>query len=548
MNRDRIVKYGIFGIPIAILLFFLVIPVSVVIVQGLLEGPGSTFSEVISSPVTQKALTFTVTQSILSTLLALALGLPGAFLFSRLRFRGKSILKALIIVPFVLPPIVVVVGFLQIFGSGGILDQVAMTILNQQDSVLNLANGIEGIILAHAFYNIPLFILMISASLEQLNPEIEDVAEVLGVSPFGKLRRIIFPHIRAAVISASILTFLFCFMSFPIVLALGEGKFATIEVLIWYAFGFFDYGEMSSLALIQILITLVLAYSYLKTSGRSEQSKSSKSTIRTKAFSETKTLHKLLILGYICILGILILGPMISIVRAAVYDPFVGDYTLRGFTNLLNPRVGGGFVPFINSIYYAGLATLFAVFLGIPLAYAQHSKSRTMPTLTSMMILLPLGISSITMAYGLMLVIAVPTGLSINPWPLIVIAQTIIGIPFSAKAIEIALRKIDPAVLMQADSLGASRLQKLFFVELPLLAPGILVGAVFAFAMAIGEMSATIFLAREINFTLAVTIYRDLTVRKFVEAGASSLMLIIICFVAFLVIERFSEDGYGGTV
>jgi ABC-type Fe3+ transport system permease subunit len=152
------------------------------------------------------------------------------------------------------------------------------------------------------------------------------------------------------------------------------------------------------------------------------------------------------------------------------------------------------------------------------------------------------------MAYGLMLYVVVPLGLSINPWPAIVLAQTMIGLPFSARSIEIALRNIDPALLDQADLLGASRLQRLFFIELPLLAPGILVGAVFAFAMAIGEMSATMFIALPQNATLAVSIYQNLDRRKFVQAGAAAFVLVVVCLIAFLVIERVTGKQSGGVL
>ncbi|MFW9920764.1 MAG: ABC transporter permease subunit, partial [Candidatus Thorarchaeota archaeon] len=134
------------------------------------------------------------------------------------------------------------------------------------------------------------------------------------------------------------------------------------------------------------------------------------------------------------------------------------------------------------------------------------------------------------------------------PWPLIVVAQTMIGIPFSARAIEIAKSKIGPYILEQAESLGANSLHKMFYVELPLLAPGILVAAVFSFAMAIGEMSATIFLASTQNITLAISIYRDLAIKKFAEAGAASLLLVAVCIIAFLLIERLSENGYRGAL
>jgi ABC-type Fe3+ transport system permease subunit len=221
---------------------------------------------------------------------------------------------------------------------------------------------------------------------------------------------------------------------------------------------------------------------------------------------------------------------------------------MDGFVNLFTLGSQGGLNYLINSLFYAGLATIFAVTLGIPLAIAMRARSKTIPTLASAMVLLPLGISSITVAYGLVLAIAVPTGLVTNPWPIIVVAQTIIGLPFSARAIEIAMSKIDPAILEQADSLGASRIQRLLYVELPLLAPGILVGGIFAFAMAIGEMSATLFIALPQNYTLAVAIYDYLAVRAFVEAGAAALVLVLVCVVAFLVMERVSEGSTGGTL
>ncbi|MFW9849996.1 MAG: ABC transporter permease [Candidatus Thorarchaeota archaeon] len=548
MKWERRLRYIILGFPFILLFIFLILPVAMVLVQGLLYGPGSTFFEVINSVVTQRVLSFTITQALLSTMLALALGLPGAVIFGKVSFRGKAYFKAFLIIPFILPPIVVVIGFLQMFGSGGIIDSVLMLLLGSHQSVIDLSSGYAGIILAHAFYNIPLFLLIVSASLEHLNPEIEEVAETLGANSVQRFRRIIIPHIRSSILAASILTFLFCFMSFPIVLALGEGSFMTIEVQIWNAFRFFDYGEASSLALIQIIVTMCLAYTYTRVGSGENGSTGKTSYIKTASYSSLSTLTKIVIGLYFLTIFLLSLGPMLSVIRAAVWDPNISAFSLEGFQNLMDPSSGGGFVPLINSLYYATLATIFSLVLGTLLAYTQKSHIRGLPNLTSLMILLPLGVSAITIAYGLMLTIAVPLGISSNPWPLIVIAQTLIGIPFSARAVEIAHSKIDPNLMEQAESLGASTLQRFFFLELPLIAPGLLVGAVFSFAMAIGEMSATIFLATPENFTLAIIVYRDLAVRKFVQAGAASLVLVAVCVMAFIIIEKFSENGYGGTL
>ena len=540
--------YVVLAVPIIILVIFLVYPVTYVIAYGLLSGTGSSFVETLSAYYTQFTLAFTVVQASISTILALLVGLPGAMLLARLRFRGKALIRALIIVPFVLPPIVVVVGFLQMFGSFGIIDSILMSITQSTTSILNLADGFVGIILAHTFYNAPLVMLLVSASMERLNPEIEESAEILGANSVSRFRRITFPHILPALSASAILTFLFCFMSFPIVLALGNGAYRTLEVQMWNAFRWSDYGEASSIALIQILITVTLAISYMKLGRKTESESGPTATIRTTSLSKYKSWEKSVIVVYLLLILILIGGPIASIFRAAIFDPITNSYTLDGFSYLMRSGSRGGLEPLINSLFYGGLATLLSIIIGIPLAYALRSRTRGLPSLSSIMILLPLGISSITVAYGLMTVIAVPTGLNINPWPIIVIAQTIIGLPFTARSIEIGLKSIDPNILDQADSLGASRLQRLFFVELPLLIPSILVGAVFAFAMAIGEMSATLFIALPQNYTLAVAIYDNLGVRRFVEAGASALILVAICVMAFLTMEKISEGSTGGTL
>jgi len=546
VERQNKEIYVALATPLIILGIFLIYPVIRVVILGLISETGMTFAE--SMAYNWPYIEFTILQACISTVLALLVGLPGAILLARLQFTGKNIIRALIIIPFVLPPIVVVVGFLQMFGQYGIIDSILMVILQSTDSVLNLATDIPGIILAHTFYNAPLVILLVSASMERMNPEIEEAADLLGADTKQRFLRITLPHIMPSLIASAILTFLFCFMSFPIVLAFGHGSYRTIEVQIWNAFRWADYGQASSLVILQIIFTLTLALAYIRLGRPSREQASPTSSIKTQRLQSYRRSTIFLIVLYFIFMLVLVAGPIASIIRAAFFDPLSQTYTLDGFLYLFSTTAGGGFRPLINSLFYSGLATLLSVGLGIPLAYAHKSKTRIIPPLSSMMVLLPLGVSSITIAYGLMTAIAVPTGLNINPWPIIVLAQTIIGLPFTTRSIEISLRNIDSHLIDQADSLGASQFQRLFFVELPLLAPGILVGAVFAFAMAIGEMSATLFIALPQNYTLAVAIYDNLGVRKFVEAGAAALVLVIVCVLAFLTMEKVSEGSVGGAL
>jgi thiamine transport system permease protein len=545
MDRHRIVPQLILGVPFLVLLFFLVYPVVNVLIRGIIYGPGSTLIEVLSSEITYRIFNFTIYQAALSALFTVLLGLPGAFLLTRFRFKGKSVVKAALVVPFILPPIVVVTGFLHMLGPYGIIDSILMSLINSTESVFDLSTGLIGILLAHIFYNVPLVLLLVSSALERLDPDVEESAEILGASSFQKFQSIIIPQILPSVLAAAILTFLFCFMSFPIVLSLGKGRLNTLEVQIWEAYRFSDFGEASTLGLIQILISFTLAFSYIRISKTNENTSGKTSFVKTYSFSALSRKARLVIIIYLSTILILVAGPFISIFRAGFYDPINNQFTFKGFNNLFSLESNGSGYAFINTMFYSSTATLLSVLFGIPLAYAHSSHSKATSNFASILTLLPLGVSSITVAYGLMLVIAVPLGLTTNPWPLIIIAQTIIGLPFTTRAVEISLKNLDPNLLDQADLLGTSRLERFFFIELPLLAPGILVGAVFAFAMAIGEMSATLFIALPENITLTVAIYRYLNVRKFVEAGAASLVLIVICLISFIIIERISESTAG---
>ncbi|MEM4735617.1 MAG: iron ABC transporter permease, partial [Candidatus Thorarchaeota archaeon] len=522
-------------------------PVASVIFDGVLNGPGSSFVEVLTSPVTHRTLVFTVSQAALSTAAAVLLGLPAAFLLTRIRFRGRGVVRAALLVPFVLPPIVVVVGFIRMFGPQGILDSIAMTIVGTRTSVLNLSSGLTGIVLAHVLYNIPLVALMVSASLDRLSAEIEETAEILGASTVQRLVRIVLPHIRTALVSSALLVFLFCFMSFPIVLALGQGEYMTIEVQMWKAFRTFDYRETSSLALMQLCVTLALAYAYhLSRRGMGQVTRTL--SPRTRSISELSRSERVAATAYLSFILVVTSGPVLSVIHSSVYDPLVGEYTSRGFTNLLSPGLGGGLTPLLNSLLYSSLATILSVTIALVLATSHRGPQRAPHSVESLLTLLPLGVSSITLAYGLLRAIAVPLMLSYSPWPLIVIAQTVIGLPFTTRAIETAASSLDQDYLDQADILGASRLNRLFLVEIPLMAPGIVVGAAFAFAMAIGEMSATLFIAMPQNTTLAVAIYQYLGVRKFVEAGACALVIVVACFVAFILMDRLVSGRAGGVL
>ncbi|HZJ48566.1 MAG TPA: iron ABC transporter permease, partial [Acidimicrobiia bacterium] len=110
------------AIPAAYLAYFYVYPLVTILVTGLFPNgrfATASFVEIATNPTVRSVAWFTLWQAVISTLLTVLLGLPGAYVFARYRFPGRSLLRSLTLVPFVLPTIVVGVAFLAVLGPGG---------------------------------------------------------------------------------------------------------------------------------------------------------------------------------------------------------------------------------------------------------------------------------------------------------------------------------------------------------------------------------------------------------------------------------------------
>ena len=116
-------------------------------------GPGAAVAAVLASPVYQKIVGFTFFQATVSTLLTLAVGLPGAYLLARFRFPGQSLLRALTAVPFVLPTLVVAAGFNALLGARGWVNLGLMGVFGLAAPPIAFLNTFGAILIAHVFYN-----------------------------------------------------------------------------------------------------------------------------------------------------------------------------------------------------------------------------------------------------------------------------------------------------------------------------------------------------------------------------------------------------------
>jgi len=204
---------------------------------------------------------FTFYQAILSTLLTFVLGLPSAVIFSRFNFRGKSLLRALTAVPFMLPTVVVASSFNALLGNHGWFNVERLTL-----NVSSFTFHFLLILLAHIFYNTTIVIRIVGNALSRLDPKLEQAARSLGADTFHVWKNITLPLLRPSLLAAALLVFMFDFTSFGVILLLGGSNFSTLEVEIYLRVLKLPNLPLAALlSIVQLIFTLIFSILYTRT-------------------------------------------------------------------------------------------------------------------------------------------------------------------------------------------------------------------------------------------------------------------------------------------
>ncbi|SEW25909.1 ABC transporter permease [Natrinema salifodinae] len=501
-------------------------------------------------PVRKGLFGFTAYQAALSTIASVALGLPAASILANYEFRGRRILRSLTILPFVLPGIMVAVGFYAMFGRAGTLNGV-LGLVGLGPYPFVEWNPLAIVIVAHAFYNAPLVARVTVAAWESVDVRTVETARSLGASPRRAFRDVVVPQLLPAVFTGALLTFIFTFMTFPIVLALGGLQLATVEVWIYDRVRQLAYGEAATLAVLETLLSLALTYAYLRyESAQSGLARAASPPPRDPLFPDLRTAlspRRLAIVGYGLVALVVFVGPMASLVAGSFTDG--GGLTLRHYAFLLERQLEGAsyqtlpWVAIRNSLLF-GVATLaVAVPMGVVVSVVTARAGRW-GALVDTVAMLPLAVSGVVFGIGLLrgLVfgISLPGGwqFQVTGTVAIVAAHAVAAYPFVTRNVSPLLSSLDPAMVESARALGASRYRALVDIELPLVASGIVAGAAFAFAISIGEFSSTVILASGSDaYTMPVAVERYLG-RRSGPAIAMGTLLLVVTAASFVVVDR----------
>ena len=495
-RRAALGRVALLALPLAFVALFFVYPLARILDLGLrpdgrvsLQG----FADVLGDPALRGVIGFTVVQAALSTIVTLAIGLPAAYALARYRFRGRGALRAITLVPFVLPTVVVGLAF----GGGG-------------------RGSWAALLAAHAFFNLAVVVLVVGGAWAAVDPGLEDAAEELGARGWRRITAVMLPLARPAIAGAATLVALFSFTSFGAALLLAPPGRGTIEVEIWRQTSLFlDLPVASTLTLIQVAFTAALLAFEARASGAGLLSGAWPAPARSPRRRGERAFLVLTVGGLATFVGL----PLARVAARSLTSP--DGLTLDRYVHLGQARPGGLFrldpsAAVGVSLRTATAAAAIALVVGLPASFAlARGRRRGLPWVATG---LPLGVSAVAVGLGCLIAFREPPlDIRSSAW-MVPIAQAVVALPFVLRLVAPAAGAARRDLAEQAAALGASPWRTTLDVTLPVTAPAIGIAAAFAFAVSLGEFGATTFLARADAPTMPVAIVRLLG-----QPGASSL-------------------------
>ena len=485
-------------------------------------------------PKTLGVIWFTLWQAAVSTIVTVVVAIPGAYLLYRRSFPGQQVVNALISVPFVLPSIVVAVGFTAFRGVHEFYQDLGLKFLT---------DPVYWIIAAHIFVNYSIAVKTMGGVWATLDPDTESAAELDGAGRLRTLVSVSLPQLRPAIFSSAALIFLFSATSFGIVLVLGGGQVQSIETAIFFAATQrLDLELAAALVLIQTLMTAIAFLVGTKLSGGTFGLEQVFEGAR-KSKVDRRDLPAVLVSAAIWI-GLLAMPLVVVLVQAFNYK---GVFSFENFTNLATRGARDLLnITFIqasgNSIRNMVIAAVIAFVLGTTISWL---LTRTMFRSLDLAFLLPLGVSSVVLGFGFLVAFDAEWFPLRSSWLIVPLAQALIALPMVIRMVYPALVSIGREPIEQAQLDGASGFQVWRFVESKMISGVLLTSLGFAALISIGEFGASSFLANGSQATIPTLLYRLISrpgEQNYGMAMAVSAILILLSSIVVYFVARAPKE------
>ncbi len=479
---------------------------------------------------------FKVTTAV--TLLTLIVGTPLAYIFARYEIKGKAMLRILIILSSMSAPFVSAYSWILLLGRNGVITNLFK---NSLGIVLPDIYGFAGILIVLTLQLYPLIFLYVSGALQNVDNSLLEASENLGTAGVKRFFKVLIPIISPTLFAGGLLVFMRALADFGTPMLIGEG-YRTFPVTIFNEFisemgG--DDGFAAAISVIAILITTIIFMAQQYISSRKTFSMNAMKKIRpTKATGIKNVLIH--VFSYVLI-GLSIM-PQVYVIYTSFKNveglTFAPGHSFNNYVDAFT-KVGSAIQ---NTVIIPAISLVIVVFLSVLLAYISVRRSSVVSKILDSISMIPYIMPGSVIGITLLIAFNKPPLILSGTLAIMVIGLVIRRMPYTIRSTAAILQQIPMSIEEAALSLGSSKAKAFYKVTMPMMAPGIISGAILSWITMISELSTAILLYTARTRTLTVEIYTQIIRGNYGIAAALATILTVLTTLSLLLFNYLSKD------
>lgn len=476
--------------------------------------------------------------SVCATALSLVIGIPLAYFYQMYEIKGKTVLQVLIILCSMSAPFIGAYSWIMLLGRSGVITKFIEALIP-----IRMPNiyGFNGILLVESLQLFPLVFLYVSGALKNIDNSLLEASENMGCSGFKRFMTIVIPLCMPTIIAAALMVFMRAFADFGTPLLIGEG-YQTFPVIIYNSYfaetgGDHNFGAAISIIAIVITAIIFLIQKYIN--GKFNFTMSALHPIERKP---VHGIHCLFVNFYSWAVVAIAFLPQLYVIYTSFLKTsgkiFLKGYSLDSyryaFTHLTKA------IP--NTFIIGGIALVIVIILAILIAYLVVRRNNILNKIIDTVSMVPYIIPGSVVGIALVMAFNKKPLVLTGTITIMIVALVIRRIPYTIRSSTATLQQISLSIEEAAISLGSSKLKAFFKITVPMMANGILSGAIMSWVTIITELSTAIILYNLNTITLTLATYTYVSRGNYGIAAAYATILTVTTIISLLIYMKVTGN------
>ena len=524
-------------------LLFLVYPMFGLLKQSVINPDGTFSFQQFVKFFSKSYYTDTIVNSMKVTLsvtaVALIIGIPFAYFYSFYKLKGAKLLFILSILCCMSAPFIGAYSWIMLLGRSGVI---TVFLKNAFGIKLGSIYGFKGIMLVQSLKFFPLVFIYMNGAFKNIDNTLMEAASNMGCTGIRRLFKIVLALSMPTILAAALMVFMQAFADFGTPMLIGEG-FQTFPVLIYNQYlgeNGTDYNFAAALAVIAIVVTAIVFFFQKWATNRFKFSMSALHPVEKRA---AKGLGGFLMHAYCYLLTAIAFMPQLYIIylsfrncSGAIFKP---GYSLVNYEKAVDKLLGRSIA---NTTIMGFAALAIIIIIAVLIAYLVVRRSSVMNNTIDTSAMLPYIMPGAVIGFALLLAFAKKPFALGGTMAIMILALVIRRLPYTIRSATATLMQISMSIEEAAISLGASKFKTFSRITVPMMANGIMSGAILSWVAIVTELSSSIILYNNKTITLTMSTYVAITRGNYGLAAAFAAILTVVTALSLLLYLRITKS------